>query len=67
MSMSFADLRGPELMVKLPRVVAWTSPVWRPAIDGNDLAIKDLFARGEASPWDMNPIGGSVLHVSLTL
>ncbi|MCJ1435453.1 hypothetical protein MMC27_004826 [Xylographa pallens] len=62
MSMSFADLRGPELMVKLPRVVAWTSPVWRPAIDGNEVAIKDLFARGEASPWDMNPIGGSVLH-----
>ncbi|MCJ1282847.1 hypothetical protein MMC26_002173 [Xylographa opegraphella] len=60
--MSFADLRGPELMVKLPRVVDWTSPVWRPAIDGNENAIKDLFARGEASPWDMNPIGGSVLH-----
>ncbi|MCJ1386589.1 hypothetical protein MMC17_009715 [Xylographa soralifera] len=62
MSMSFADLRGPELMVKLPRVVDWTSPVWRPAIDGNEAVIKDLFARGEASPWDMNPIGGSVLH-----
>ncbi|MCJ1394383.1 hypothetical protein MMC18_007261 [Xylographa bjoerkii] len=62
MSMSFADLRGPELTVKLPRVVDWTSPVWRPAIDGDEMVIKDLFARGEASPWDMNPIGGSVLH-----
>ncbi|MCJ1401216.1 hypothetical protein MMC11_004428 [Xylographa trunciseda] len=62
MSMSFADLRGPEMKVKLPRMVDWTSPIWGPAIDGNTALIRDLFARGEASPWDMNPIGGSVLH-----
>ena len=64
MSMSFAELRGPEMKVKLPRMVDWTSPIWGPAIDGNTALVRDLFARGEASPWDMNPIGGSVLHVS---
>ncbi|KAL9112644.1 MAG: hypothetical protein Q9227_003215 [Pyrenula ochraceoflavens] len=31
-------------------------------MDGNVNAIQDLFSRGVASPWDVNPIGGSMLH-----
>lgn len=55
------------MKVKLPRVVDWCSPIWGPTIVGNTAIIRDLFARGEASPWDMNPIGGSVLHVSISV
>ena len=64
MSISLAGIRSPELRVKLPRVVDWTAPIWGPAIEGNADHARALFVRGEASPWDVNPIGGSVLHVS---
>ena len=63
LSMSYASMCGPELRVRLPRVVDWTSPVWRPAIDGDVTTMRALFEKGEASPWDVNPIGGSILHV----
>ena len=65
LSMSYATMCGPELRVRLPRVVDWTSPVWRPAIDGDVATMRALFEKGEASPWDVNPMGGSILHVSL--
>lgn len=28
-------------------------------------AIKDLFATGAASPWDVSPLGGSALHYAV--
>ncbi|MCJ1306964.1 hypothetical protein MMC25_000608 [Agyrium rufum] len=61
MSLSLSG-RGPEVRVKLPRVVNWTAPIWGPAIVGDLPLIRKLFNLGEASPWDVNPIGGSVLH-----
>ncbi|KAF2236419.1 ankyrin [Viridothelium virens] len=53
---------GPELNVKLPRTVRWESPIWGYAINGNLIAIKDMIVKGLASPWDVNGLGGSLLH-----
>ncbi|KAL9091061.1 MAG: hypothetical protein Q9165_004988 [Trypethelium subeluteriae] len=53
---------GPELNVKLPRTVRWESPIWGYAINGNLVAIKDMIVKGLASPWDVNGLGGSLLH-----
>jgi hypothetical protein len=61
---SISDLAGPEMNVKMPRVVEWTSPVWQFATVGNVRAIENLFRKGLASPWDVSPLGGTLLHVS---
>ena len=57
---------GPEINVKLPRTVGWDSPLWGYAIDGNITAIKDMIVKGIASPWDVNGLGGSPLHVCVS-
>ena len=56
---------GPEINVKLPRIVGWENPLWGHAINGNVVAIKDMFVKGLASPWDVNGLGGSPLHVGV--
>ena len=64
LSVVMTPLYGLRLDLKLPRTVAWDSLIWGFAMDGDVDAVQDLFARGVASPWDVNPIGGSMLHVS---
>ena len=59
---TFQDFAGPEIRVKLGRVVGWTAPTWGPAIMGEVGKLQDLFERGLSSPWDVNPIGGNLLH-----
>lgn len=61
-SLTYAPAAGPNLNLKLPRTVDWTWKLWRYAPEGNLAAIKDLFATGAASPWDVSPLGGSALH-----
>ena len=56
---------GPEINVKLPRTVSWQNPLWGYAIDGNVVAIKNMLVKGLASPWDVNGLGGSPLHVCI--
>ena len=63
-SCTFSMLAGPELRVRLPRVVDWTSPLWPLTITNNVTAVRTLFANGLASPWDVSPLGGNLLHVS---
>ena len=63
-SITYTPIRGPEINLKLPRTVDWTCKLWRFGVDGNLRAIQDLFSTGVASPWDVSPLGGSVLHVS---
>ena len=53
---------GPEVNLKMPRVVSWYSTIWAEAINGNLAKFQEMFASGEASPWDVSPIGGSLLH-----
>lgn len=64
MSVTFAGLAGPEFRVKLPRMVDWTSPVWNYAVCGDLQGLDSLFKNGLASPWDVSPVGGNLLHVS---
>ena len=61
-SFSYAPIRGPELNIRLPRTVSWVSGLWRHGLDGNLRAVQDLFSRGLASPWDVQALGGSLLH-----
>jgi len=61
-SLTYAPTSGPSLNFKLPRTVDWSWKLWRYAPDGNLTAIQDLFAAGEASAWDVSPLGGSALH-----
>ena len=63
-SMTYGTMCGPELRVRLPRVVDWSSPIWGPALDADIAAMRTLFEKGAASPWDVNPGGGSLLCVS---
>lgn len=61
-SVTYAPAAGPNINIKLPRTVDWTWKLWRYAPEGNLCAVKDLFATGAASPWDVSPLGGSALH-----
>ena len=64
-SFTYTPIRGPEINLKIPRTVDWTWKLWRLGVDGNLRAIQHLFSTGVASPWDISPLGGSVLHVSV--
>ena len=61
-SFSYTAIRGPEINVKMPRTVSWLSDLWRHGVDGNLRAVQDLFSQGLASPWDVQGLGGSLLH-----
>lgn len=63
-SFTYTPIRGPEINLKLPRTVGWTCKLWGYGLDGNLRGIQELFSTGAASPWDVSPLGGSVLHVS---
>lgn len=65
MSWTFSPRNGPESSTKLPRVVDWTSPVWQHATAGNVREMVGLFDKGLASPYDISPVGGNLLHVSV--
>ena len=61
-SFAYTPIRGPEINVKLPRTVSWATSLWRHGLEGNLRAVQDLFSQGLASPWDVQALGGSVLH-----
>lgn len=61
-SFSFTPIRGPEINIRLPRTVDWTSSLWSHGVKGNLDAIQSLFYQGLASPWDIQGLGGSLLH-----
>ncbi|KAL8708079.1 MAG: hypothetical protein Q9220_007011 [cf. Caloplaca sp. 1 TL-2023] len=48
--------------LQIPRTVSWASSLWRHGLDGNVRAIQDLFSQNLASPFDVQVLGGSVLH-----
>lgn len=61
-SFCYTSLTGPEVNIKIPRIVDWTSALWGYGVRGNLKAIQQMFSVGDASPWDVQAIGGSVLH-----
>ena len=61
-SFCYTNLRGPEVNIKVPRIVDWTSGIWGLGLRGNIVAIQEMFSAGTASPWDVQGLGGSLLH-----
>ena len=61
---TYTQFRGPEIInLSLPRVVDWTSSkLWEYGITGNLHGIQKLYSSRIASPDDVNPLGGSLLH-----
>ncbi|KAL8701585.1 MAG: hypothetical protein Q9201_004829 [Fulgogasparrea decipioides] len=56
-----SPLDGPNLSVRVPRVMEWQHDLWKHANVGNVQAIKALFSEGRASPYDVNPRGCNAL------
>lgn len=58
-------LDGPELLIRVPRVLPWNHLLWRYSICGDLMAIKRMFAGRVASPHDVDPAGrNALLHAS---
>ncbi|KAI4280926.1 MAG: hypothetical protein L6R38_004061 [Xanthoria sp. 2 TBL-2021] len=56
-----SPLDGPNLSVRMPRVVEWHHKLFRYANMGDVQAIQKLFSEGKASPYDVNPRGSNAL------
>ena len=54
-------LDGPELLLRVPRVLPWTHLLWRYSVCGDLMAIKRMYADRIASPFDVDPAGRNVL------
>ena len=63
-SLSFTLLSGPEMSLRMPRVVQRDSAIWDFAETGNTEGMQMMFAEGMASPYDVGGYGQSALHVS---
>ena len=54
-------LDGPELILRVPRVLPWTHLLWRYPVCGDLTAIKRMYADRIASPYDVDPAGRNAL------
>ena len=54
-------LDGPELVLRVPRVLPWTHLLWRYSVCGDLMAIKRMYADRLASPHDVDPTGRNAL------
>lgn len=58
-------LGGPELLLRVARVLPWTHLLWRYSIYGDLKAVQKMFADRAASPHDIDPAGRNALvHAS---
>ena len=64
LNLRISTLAGPELIIRMPRMVNWTTPLWQKSQIGDLQAVQLLFGDGRASPYDVNAYGQSSLHVS---
>ena len=53
MTMQYAASRGPELLLRMPRVASFSHLLWSYLNHGDLLAIRKLYAEGKASPYDV--------------
>ncbi|KAL9593681.1 MAG: hypothetical protein Q9219_007436 [cf. Caloplaca sp. 3 TL-2023] len=60
-AMHHHPLDGPNISIRLPRVMDWPHELFKQATVGNVRAIQGLFAQGKASPYDVNPRGCNAL------
>ena len=55
---------GPELVIRVPRIVSYEAALFQYIDDGDLCGIKRLFEHGLSSPFDMDPTGLTGLAVS---
>ena len=66
--MRLSSARGPELIIRVPRILSNSSVVFNMARKGNSIGMKDLLQRGLASPFDVDDgIGFTPLMVRTNL
>jgi hypothetical protein len=63
-SLMYTGQRGPELLLRLPRVLPPRSEIFHFAETGNVGGIHQLFRTGKASVYDVDSSGSTILHVS---
>lgn len=51
--------------LSLPRTISWDDYQIELAMNGNVGAIKELFSKGDATPFEVLPDGSTLLHVSV--
>ena len=65
MVLEMTYLDGPELLLRVPRILPWTHLLWRYSIYGDLKAVQRMFADRIASPHDIDPAGRNALvHAS---
>ena len=65
MNVEMTTLGGPELLLRVPRILPWTHLLWRYSIYGDLKAVQKMFADRVASPHDIDPAGRNPLvHAS---
>lgn len=57
----YAPLDGLRYQLRVPRMTAWTHPLWRCVNAGDVPAVQKLFSEGMASPLDVNPRGANAM------
>ncbi|KAJ4371530.1 hypothetical protein N0V83_004749 [Neocucurbitaria cava] len=65
MTLTLTAFGGPELILRMPRMVNWTTPLWRLSTVGEFGQIGKLFSAAKASPYDVNAYGQSALHYAV--
>ncbi|KAI4202608.1 MAG: hypothetical protein LQ348_001487 [Seirophora lacunosa] len=60
-AMHHHPLHGPNISVRMPRVMEWQHELFKHAVAGDVRAIQSLFSEGKASPFDVNPRGCNAL------
>jgi hypothetical protein len=59
-----ASLSGPEMLIRVSNTIPYACETYQHCIDGNAPGLRRLFEVGKASPFDLDPEGFSLLHVS---
>lgn len=61
-SMDCSPLAGPDLNVRMPRVVGFDSKFWRCGPTSDIGAIQKLYPARMTSPMEVSPLGGNAFH-----
>jgi hypothetical protein len=60
-----ASVAGPEMLLRLSNTVPYSSETYQHCMNGDVLGLTRLFETGNASPFDLDPEGLSLLRVSI--
>jgi ankyrin repeat protein len=63
-SLSTNNFGDPELLLRTRRVIPWISPAILAILNGDLEELRDLLARGQASPYDEDIDGDTLLHIA---